>query len=160
MKTRLLLLLFPLLGLLAGYLLRKIAAEEAEQGKKYFLFTRQILLFIIMILLVRTTSLSLPILGVFLAGIFCAYVIRLRYLYLGMLAVAAFTMTPEWTLLFLSLMILYGLPFGTQLITKKPCAVLGKYIVLYLLPLLLLLTPFATSSLFPVFVAGTLFLRE
>ena len=160
MKTRLLLLLFPLLGLIAGFLLRKIAAEEAEQGKKYFLQTRQLLLFIIMILLVRTTSLSLSILAVFLAGIACAYVIRLRYLYLGLLAVATLTMMPELALLFLALMVLYGLPFGTQLVTKRPYAVLFRHSILYLLSLLLLWTPLATSSLFPVFVAGTLFMRE
>ena len=164
MDNWLFLVIIPLLGLIFGYILRKIAPEELKQGEKYFLFLRKILLFIIVILLIDKISLSLPIILVFLAGMIPAVFLRLRYLYLGLAIVSALQFPHERMLLILAIICIYGLPFGTQKITNHPAKTIIIHTILYLLPLLILLLPqgifLVQSQWLPVFAAGALFLRE
>jgi len=160
MKIRLLVILIPLLGLIFGYILRKIAPDEAEQGKKYFFRGRQLILFMLMLTLLWITPITFPMSIAFVVGIISAKLLRLRYLYLGIAAVATFTASHEQALLIAALLFLYGLPFGTQMIKKDPRPALAKHAVLYLLPFILLTTPFSSSPLLSAFTAGTLFLRE
>ena len=159
MKT-LLISLFPLLGLVVGYLLRKIASEELQQGKPYFLLLRRVLLFLLTVTLLLAIPLSLPTGIAFIIGIIIAKVLRVRYLYLGCAAVASLSLAPETMLFVIAVLFLYGFPFGTQMITKNPVTSIIKHAIPYLIPFLLLLTLFASHTLLPAFVAGTLFLRE
>jgi hypothetical protein len=92
-------------------------------------------------------------------GAVLGYVFRMRYLYLGLAIVSVLAMPQELLLLAAALVFLYGLPFGTHKITKKPIFSMITHIILYGIPFLLLTTPFSLQYL-PAVVAGALFLRE
>lgn len=160
MKARLLTALIPFLGIILGYILRRIAPQEADQGKKYFRKTQQVLLFIVVIVLLWTSPLTITTALTFIVGIIVAKIIRFRYLYLGGASVVTIAMAKETALLILTLIFLYGLPFGTQTIKKNPTSTFVRNAILFLIPFILIATHFSSSSLLSPFIAGALFLRE
>ncbi|MEK6840118.1 MAG: hypothetical protein AABX72_04185, partial [Nanoarchaeota archaeon] len=150
----------PFIGLILGYVLRRIAPEEANQGKKYFIKTQQIILFLLVIVLLWISPLTITTAIAFIVGILIAKLIRFRYLYLGGASVATMMITKETALLVLTLIFLYGLPFGTQVIKKNPTSAVVRHAILFAIPFVLLVTPFASSPLLSPLIAGALFLRK
>ncbi len=151
------LVLIPLLGLIAGYVLGKVTAEEREQGTRYFSMLRKALLIVLALLLFSTTLWNWMTGVLLLVGGLTGYLIKLHYLYLGSAVMIALSQSLEMKVTILSLAFLYGLPYGAQLTTKEPVKVICHDMVLYTLPLLLLLTPISTSYV-QAFIAGALFL--
>ena len=160
MDTRFFLLIIPLVGLIFGFLLRKIAPEEVAPGRRYFLLLQRTLLLLICLLLLWMSPFSLVSLLVFLVGFGLSFFLRVRFLYLGLVMLASLSMSLDIAFLITSLTLLYSLPFGTQMKTKDPVRAVIFHAVLYFLPFLLLLMPVTLPPFFLAFVAGTLFLRE
>ncbi len=160
MIRNLLLAFIPILGLILGYLLRKIAQEEVEPGKNYLTSLRKMILFAMVIVLVYNAEISILNMVLFLIGVATARMIRIRYIYIGIATAASLQFDMEMMILLIALASIYGLPFGTQMIKKDAIKTIIKNAVLYGLPFLLLLTHLSNNNLISIFAAGTLFLRE
>ena len=160
MLINIFLVIIPLLGLILGYILRKIAQEEIEPGRNYLTFLRKIILFAMVILLLYNAEISILNMVIFLIGIVIARMIRIRYIYIGIAIVASLQFDMEMMILLTALTSVYGLPFGTQIAEKRWQTALARHAILYILPLLLMWIPLPYQSWLPAFAAGTLFLRE
>ena len=154
------LVLIPLLGLIFGCILAKIAKEEVKMGGRYFLIFRRLILFILVIGLLFLAPFSVNSLVGFLVGFGVSFLLRWRYLYLGLAVFASFQGSVEFLVFMVSMAFIYGLPFGSQMNGKAYLNSIFRCFVLYLIPFVLLFVPFSVGSILPAFAAGTLFLRE
>lgn len=144
-------------GLLVGMLLRHLASEEVAAGARYLRAFQYALLFLLMILLLSRASLSFPVLLSFALGFTLSFLVRIRYLFLGLALAASLSQPLFFVLLVGSLIFLYGLPFGSLFPLNVPSIVFTA--VLFVLPFALAWVPFS-SDLLLAFSAGTLFLRQ
>jgi hypothetical protein len=157
--------LITLLGLIFGHVLSVIAKEEVNPGKKYFKLAEKILLILLFLVLIYS-ALPISYIGLifFCAGLVLAMLIKRIYLWLGL---ASFiSLYTPFVLLINSLILLFGLPYGTLLQRNKiisSCILFSIPFLVYLALLLFFQSMFAIQnnilfyySNILVFSAGTL----
>ncbi len=146
-------------GLFVGSLLRRIAPEEVSVGRHYLFFFQYALLLGLVLSLLYPLTFTFPHLLSFALGFVASFLLRLRYLYLGLALTAAFSHSLPLSLLAGSLVFLYGLPYGSIQVSDH-VSFYFRLAFFFVLPFLLLAFPFSSSSLLLAFSAGTLFLRK
>ncbi|PIN75451.1 hypothetical protein COV17_03870 [Candidatus Woesearchaeota archaeon CG10_big_fil_rev_8_21_14_0_10_36_11] len=124
MSLSLLPLLFSITGILFGYILARIAPEELNSGKKYFILLQHVLYGLIVILTgYYLYNVNLVILFVWVSIAVAFFILKLKiktkYKEIGsyiIFAVPYFINTSQtFQLLLVTLIFLYGFPFGTLL---------------------------------------------
>lgn len=123
-------------GLIFGIILRKIAAEEIEPGKKYFIIAQKLLLFIMVFAFLYYIKINILSVLLFVIGYLLSYLMKYRYLYLGIASLLSLLIKSEFPIIINSIIFLYGLPYGSLMKEDKKII---QNAVLYVIPLTLLL---------------------
>src|SRR3989344_8836269 len=96
-------------GLFAGLLLAIYTKEELKSGEKYFTLLTKVILATIIFVLLYYTKFNLLFLFI---GAIIGYFVNKIYLYLGMSVIISYV-SKEFNILTVSLVFLFGLPYGT-----------------------------------------------
>lgn len=142
------------LGLVTGRMISKYTKEEIRQYNNYLIWTKKILLLILVIISLYFIKFSYLNLILFILGFVFGFIFRSRYFYLGFLLALSFLISKEVMLLIASIIFIYGIFYGS--LNKK--WIIIKF-GLFLVPFLLLLFNINYEP-FLAFVAGALFLKE
>lgn len=161
MIENILIVLIAFLGLVFGILFSRLAKEEIKPGEKYFKILEKIILFILVIALLyyAWNNLLLTIIG-FIIGIFVSSIFKIKYFYLGFAMMLGFLVSKEFSLIIASLILLYGLPYGSrEFFNKKFMDKVFLYFLFFIIPFVFLFFGFVNNNLylFLAFVAGALF---
>ncbi|MCX6711609.1 MAG: hypothetical protein NT139_01040, partial [Candidatus Woesearchaeota archaeon] len=128
--------------------------EEVKQYKNYLVWAKKILLLILVVICLYFLKFNLLSLILFIFGFIFGFIFRSRYFYLGFLLALSFLISKEVMLLIASIILIYGIFYGS--LSKKWITI---NFILFLIPFLLLLFNINYEP-FLAFVAGALFLKE
>ena len=142
------------LGLVTGKIFGKYIKDEIKQYNNYLILAKKILLIILVVICLYFLKFNLLNLVLFIFGFIFGFVFRSRYFYLGFLLALSFLISKEIMLLIASIILIYGIFYGS--LSKKWITI---NFILFLIPFLLLLFNINYEP-FLAFVAGALFLKE
>lgn len=161
----LILIILAFTGLIIGSILAFFTKEELVQGKNYFKFSKKIILLILIVLfLFKAFPNYLLVLVFFILGILIAFLFKKIYFYLGLGLFFSFFYSPNFLILILTLIFLFGLLQGSSLSfhfgynKKRIFRVLIINLIFFLIPFLLIFfrTVQNYDYLFLVFSAGAI----
>ncbi len=118
-------------GSIIGIILSKTIPEEVKPGEKYFKLLKKIILFLILLLPAYYFKISILF---FIIGLIIAYILKKEWLFLGLVLVLSYQIK-ELNLVIISLIFIYGLPYGTLLKNKLDLVI---NLILFLLPIILI----------------------
>ena len=140
------------LGLIAGYILSKFTKEEIKVGRRYFIWLKKVILFILAIALIYNVWGDYWVLiGGVVLGFIIAFVINL-YFFLGLALFSSFSISNNFVLLVAALVFMFGLAFGSLI---KKLNILGE-VLLFALPFILIFFSNVNVNLFLAISAGGL----
>jgi hypothetical protein len=142
------------LGVIAGKIISSYTKGEVKQYKNYLVWTKKILLLILVIIALYFIKFNFLNLILFIFGFIFGFLFRSRYFYWGLLLASSFLISKEVMLLIASIIFIYGIFYGS--LDRKWITI---NFILFLIPFLLLLFNISYEP-FLAFVAGALFLKE
>ena len=161
----LILIILAFIGLVIGSILAFFTKEELVQGKKYFKFSKKIILLILIVLfLFKAFPNYLLVLVFFILGILIAVLFKKVYFYLGLGLFFSFFYSSNFLILVLTLIFLFGLVQGSFISfhfgynKKRISKTLFVNLILFLIPVLLIFfrTVQGYDYLFFAFGAGAI----
>ena len=152
MLDNILVVVIAFLGVVVGYILSKFTKEEIKPGRKYFIWLKKIILFILAIaLLYNVWGDYWVLIGWVVFGFIVAFLINL-YFFLGLALFSSFSISNDFVLLVAALVFMFGLPFGSLM--KKLDILEGA--LLFALPFILVFFSNVNTNLFSAISAGGL----
>ena len=128
------------LGFFVGMLIAYFSKEELVKGKKYFEYSKKVMLIVIGVA-ITYYAWGNPL--YFILGMVCGYFLRCYYFYIGMALALVFGREPF--LILASLVFVFGLPHGTLVFKKFLNEKIKLYRVIFL-NILLFAVPFLVFS--------------